>query len=136
MTVPLNLETTKTEQTSSRSVSATAEGRGSSTKRGTTRGITIERRYTTPGISPLDEVRYEHRKSVITNPDGSVVFKMDDAEIPATWSQLATDIVVSKYFRKTEVPQPSGGLGPETSVKQVVRRIAMATRQAGERLGG
>jgi ribonucleoside-diphosphate reductase alpha chain len=136
MTVPLNLET-KTEHASSRSVSHQATAHKSDPKRsGTTRGISIERRYTTPGISPLDEVRYEHRKSVISNPDGSVVFKMDDAEIPVSWSQLATDIVVSKYFRKTEVPQPSGGLGPETSVKQVVRRIALATRQAGERFGG
>ena len=42
--------------------------------------------------------------TVITNPDGSVVFQMDDVEVPASWSQLATDIVVSKYFRKAGVP--------------------------------
>src|SRR5262249_43912255 len=77
-------------------------------------------------------VKYEKRKSVISNPDGSTVFKMDEAEIPASWTQLATDIVVSKYFRKTEVP----GTGFETSAKQVVRRIALAVRQAGEKLGG
>ena len=100
-------------------------------------GLSIDRRFTASlaGRDPLDTVRYERRRSVISNPDGSVVFKMDDAEIPEGWSQLATDIVVSKYFRKTEVPNGQGGFGPETSVKQVVRRIALAIRQSGEKLG-
>ncbi len=48
---------------------------------------------------------WSKRTSRITNPDGSVVFEMADAEIPATWSQVATDIMVSKYFRKAGVPQ-------------------------------
>src|SRR5262245_42604174 len=63
-------------------------------------GLSLERRYTDPNADALAEVVWERRQSVITNPDGSVVFKMEGAEIPATWSQLATDIVVSKYFRK------------------------------------
>ena len=67
------------------------------------RGVDLSRHYTQPGVDPLDEVTYERRSSVITNPDGSVVFKMEGAEIPATWSQLATDIVVSKYFRKAGI---------------------------------
>ncbi len=54
---------------------------------------------------PLDTVEYEKRTSRISNPDGSVVFEMNDAEIPRNWSQLATDIMVSKYFRKAGVPQ-------------------------------
>jgi hypothetical protein len=54
------------------------------------------------------------RSSRITNPDGSVVFEMNDAEVPASWSQLATDIMVSKYFRKAGVPQDGrlGGAAP------------------------
>ena len=92
----------------------------------------LERRYTTPGENPLDQVCYENRTSVITNPDGSEVFRMDDGEIPVSWSQLATDIVVSKYFRKRGVPKT----GHETSVRQVVNRLSHTIRKAGEDLGG
>jgi ribonucleoside-diphosphate reductase alpha chain len=96
-------------------------------------GLRVPRRYTRPGVDPLDEVRWEKRRTVITNPDGSVVFQMDDVEVPASWSQLATDIVVSKYFRKAGVP---GTPGHETSVRQVVRRIARTIRGYGEQQGG
>jgi len=92
----------------------------------------VPRRLSTPGVSPLDQVEYEKRSSVITNPDGSVVFEMKDVEVPKGWSQLATDIVVSKYFRKAGVP----GTGREVSVRQVVTRVARTIREAGESLGG
>ncbi|MEO6420873.1 MAG: hypothetical protein ABIP39_15780, partial [Polyangiaceae bacterium] len=97
-------------------------------------GIAIARNYTTPGIDPLDEVVYERRSSAITNPDGSVVFKMDGAEVPAAWSQLATDIVISKYFRKAGL-HGNKDVG-ETSVRQVVHRIAHTIRTAAENYGG
>jgi ribonucleoside-diphosphate reductase alpha chain len=97
-------------------------------------GISVERRNTTAQMDPLDAVVYERRSSVITNPDGSIVFKMEGAEIPAEWSQLATDIVISKYFRK------AGLFGDkhqgEKSVRQVVHRIAHTIRTAGEKFGG
>lgn len=96
------------------------------------KGLSFERFFTKAGTNPLDEVRYAKRSSVITNPDGSVVFKMENIEVPETWSQLATDIVVSKYFRKAGVPET----GSETSVRQVVLRIAKSIRLAGEKLGG
>src|SRR3989338_6853104 len=96
------------------------------------RGLTVERKFTHTDVSPFDSVEYETRSSVITNPDGSIVFRMDQVEVPKTWSQLATDIVVSKYFRKAGVP----GIGHETSVKQVVYRPAYTIRAAGEKLGG
>ncbi len=96
------------------------------------KGLKITRRYTEAGKDPLESLSYEYRTSVITNPDGSVVFKMDNAEIPKGWSQLATDIIVSKYFRKAGVPKT----GRETSAKQVVHRIAHSIRVAGENLGG
>ena len=87
-----------------------------------------------PGVDPLDEVVYERRSSSITNPDGSIVFKMDGAEVPASWSQLATDIVISKYFRKAGLygDKDKG----ETSVRQVVRRIAHTIRQAADEYKG
>ncbi len=71
----------------------------------------ITRKFTTAGKSPFDTVAWTRRSSKITNPDGSVVFQMDDAEVPATWSQLATDIMVSKYFRKAGVPEDGGPNG-------------------------
>ena len=69
----------------------------------------ITRKFTTAGQDPFSTVKWAKRSSKITNPDGSVVFQMDDAEVPETWSQLATDIMVSKYFRKAGVP--TGGSG-------------------------
>src|SRR6478609_8203228 len=97
-------------------------------------GATFTARYTQPGRDALDGVVWERRQSVITNPDGSVVFKMEGAEIPAGWSQLATDIVVSKYFRKAGI-HGDKAVG-ESSVRQVVHRIAHTIRNAGEQAGG
>jgi len=107
----------------------------------------IARRFTKPGQDALSTVEYEKRTSRITNPDGSVVFEMPDAEIPKSWSQLATDIMVSKYFRKAGVPlldesgkdhrDAAGNVvtGPEKSVKQVVHRLAGCWRYWGEKYG-
>ncbi|HPW76482.1 MAG: Vitamin B12-dependent ribonucleotide reductase [Candidatus Omnitrophica bacterium ADurb.Bin292] len=104
----------------------------SSLSRSPGEGIEIERYFTNAGENPLDKVIYDQRTSVITNPDGSVVFKMDNVEVPEGWSQLATDIAVSKYFRKAGVPET----GSETSVRQLIFRVAHAIRLAGEKLGG
>jgi ribonucleoside-diphosphate reductase alpha chain len=96
----------------------------------------ISRRFTKPGQDVFSSVEWEKRTSRITNPDGSVVFEMNDAEIPKSWSQLATDIMVSKYFRKAGVPQTDGNgqivrdekgnavNGPEKSARQVINRLA------------
>ena len=109
-------------------------------------GLKINRIYTTPG-DPYKDIVWEKRSSKITNPDGSIVFEMNDIEIPSTWSQVATDIMVSKYFRKAGVPQTdeSGNkikdeegelvLGPETSSKQVFNRLAETWRHWGEKTG-
>src|SRR5262245_9164826 len=96
-------------------------------------GIHVARRFTSPGHHPFEDVKWERRKTVIANPDGSPVFAMEGVEVPSDWSQLATDIVVSKYFRKAGVP---GTPGHETSVRQVVHRLAHTIRNAGEQQGG
>ncbi|MCA9320253.1 MAG: vitamin B12-dependent ribonucleotide reductase, partial [Planctomycetes bacterium] len=96
------------------------------------RALKYPRRFTKPGQDPLDQIDWVRRSSSIKNPDGSVVFSMDAVEVPASWSQLATDIVVSKYFRKAGVPET----GHEVSVRQVVTRVARTIRQAGEEQGG
>ena len=98
------------------------------------RGLRVERRFTEVGIDPLDAVIYERRSSAITNPDGSIVFKMDGAEVPTSWSQLATDIVISKYFRKAGLRGDKDA--GETSVRQVVSRLARTVRRAGDEFGG
>ena len=110
-------------------------------------GLRVERRFTVQGESPYDTVEWGRRDSRITNPDGSVVFEMENAELPTAWSQVAADIMVSKYFRKAGVPQhdDSGApildadgeriLGPEQSARQVVSRLATTWRWWGENHG-
>ncbi len=98
------------------------------------RGVSFARRYTVAGRDALADVVWERRQSIISNPDGSTVFKMDGAEIPAGWSQLAADIAVSKYFRRAGI-HGDKTLG-ETSVRQLVHRIAHTLRTTGEKMGG
>jgi ribonucleoside-diphosphate reductase alpha chain len=93
--------------------------------------LKISRHFTKQGTNPLDELEYEKRSSVIAEPDGTVVFKLEGVEVPKNWTQLATDIMVSKYFRKAGVP----GTGNEVSAKQVIHRVANTIRMAGEALG-
>jgi ribonucleoside-diphosphate reductase alpha chain len=96
-----------------------------------TGSITLSRRFSTVGKNPLDLVQYVKSNSKIKDTDGQTVFEMKDVEVPASWSQLAIDILVSKYFRKAGVP----GTGHEVSVKQVVKRLAHTIRSAGESMG-
>ncbi|HXG39472.1 MAG TPA: vitamin B12-dependent ribonucleotide reductase [Candidatus Limnocylindrales bacterium] len=82
------------------------------------RGLRLERRWTRPGVHPYDEVAWELRTASIANEAGKVVFEQRDVEVPAFWSQLATNVVVSKYFR--------GHIGTperERSVKQLIDRV-------------
>ncbi len=112
-----------------------AQRRGQRRKKGTsTGGLPLRRHFTTLGHDVLDEVRWDTRSSSISNPDGTVVFQLDEVKVPVDWSQLATDIVVSKYFRKSGL-YGDKDLG-EVSVRQVVERLTSTIREAGERLGG
>ncbi|HSI20258.1 MAG TPA: vitamin B12-dependent ribonucleotide reductase [Verrucomicrobiae bacterium] len=91
----------------------------------------VTRVFTDGKTHPFDTVSWEKRTSKIINEKGDTIFELKDAEIPSGWSQLATDIVVSKYFRKAGVPET----GHEVSVRQVVTRIAKSIREAGEEFG-
>ena len=94
------------------------------------RGLTIGRYFTTPEVDPFDAVEWEHRSAVITGEKGEVVFEQHDVEIPKAWSQLATSVVVSKYFR--------GLLGSperEHSVRQLIGRVVRTIRGWGEGQG-
>ncbi len=66
-------------------------------------GLSVEWRLTKAGEDALEAVEYVLRDSQISNSDGSVVFELKGAEVPEGWSQLATDIAVSKYFRKAGI---------------------------------
>jgi ribonucleoside-diphosphate reductase alpha chain len=64
----------------------------------------IERHYTKEGTSPYDTIEFRTTTSEIRNPDGSIVFRLEDVQVPADWSQVASDIIAQKYFRKAGVP--------------------------------
>ena len=68
------------------------------------RAMRIERCYTQSGVSPYDLIAFTTTRSEIRNPDGSVVFALDNIEVPAAWSQVAADVLAQKYFRKAGVP--------------------------------
>ena len=99
------------------------------------KGLQFARRFTREDTNVFDLFNYDYRSSVIRNPTGEVVFEMNNVEVPARWSQIATDILAQKYFRKAGVPQADGSLGRETSVKQVAHRMANCWRVWGERNG-
>ena len=69
------------------------------------KGMKIERLFTKKDEDPFSTAEYERRSSIIRNPDGSIVFEMNDVLIPKSWSQVATDILAQKYFRKAGIPQ-------------------------------
>ncbi len=98
-------------------------------------GLEFKRQNTIDGVSPFEQFNYDSRTSVIKKPDGSVVFEMRSVEVPSGWSQVATDIMAQKYFRRAGVPQADGSLGGETSAKEVIHRLANCWRQWGEKHG-
>jgi ribonucleoside-diphosphate reductase alpha chain len=64
----------------------------------------VDRQFTTAGKGPYDGIEFRKATSEIRNPDGSIVFQLKDIEVPAAWSQVASDILAQKYFRKAGVP--------------------------------
>ena len=99
------------------------------------KGLSFKRQYTKDGVSSFDLFEYDYRTSVIRNPNGEKVFEMTNVEVPSHWSQIATDILAQKYFRKAGVPLPDGSTTHETSVKQVAHRLADCWRVWGEKYG-
>ena len=97
----------------------------------TKKGLKVSRLFTQKGTDAYDMIEFEKRTSRITEPNGTVVFEMKDIEVPKEWSQLATDIIAQKYFRKRGVP----GTDREVSAKQVMHRVANTIRTFGEDKG-
>ena len=95
------------------------EASGAAAKAPGPAGLTVERRYTEPGVHPFDRVEWDVRDAVIANEKGETVFEQHGVEVPKAWSQTATNVVVSKYFR--------GQLGTperESSARQLISRVA------------
>ena len=81
-------------------------------------GLKIARYFSRPGVSPYDEIEWELRNATITNEKGKIVFEQANVEIPKAWSLMATQVVVSKYFRG-----PLGTPQREQSVRQMIGRV-------------
>ena len=100
----------------------------------------ITRNFTTSGESPYEQIPFHRVRSEILNPDGSVVFLAESVEVPASWSQVATDILAQKYFRKAGVPaarkrvEESGV--PGFLQRSVADEEALADMPEAERYGG
>src|SRR5689334_4661729 len=84
----------------------------------------IARHFTKDGQSPYAEIEFRLTTSEIRNPDGSVVFKADDVEVPAAWSQVASDVLAQKYFRKAGVPARLKKVEEETVPSFLWRSVA------------
>ena len=99
----------------------------------------IERRYTTAGSSPYAGIAFHTTKSEIRNPDGSVVFRLDQLDVPEAWSQVAADVLAQKYFRKAGVPARLKKVEendvPSFLWRSVPDEVALAAVPEGERSG-
>ncbi len=94
------------------------------------KGVKVEARFSTPGVHPFDEIEWETRQAKISDETGKAIFEQNDCEVPVFWSQLATKVVVSKYFYGDV---HSGQR--ENSVKQLVHRVCRAIADRGHRDG-
>ena len=101
---------------------------GSRRKARRPRGLTVERFFTRPGEDPFDAVEWELRTAKISNEKGDIVFEQTGVEVPKSWSQLATNVVVSKYFRGH-----LGTPGRERSVRQLIGRVVDTMTEWGRR---
>ncbi len=113
-----------------RSRTSPTRGSKAAKKETKTGGIEIERYFTKPGVDVYDTCEWDLRNAAITNENGSLVFEQKEVEMPKFWSQMATNVVVSKYFR--------GHIGTpdrETSVRQLIGRVVRTITQWG-REGG
>src|SRR5678809_329103 len=100
----------------------------------------IERRYTKDGQSPYADIAFRLTTSEIRNPDGSVVFKAENVEVPEFWSQVASDVLAQKYFRKAGVPSCLKKVEEETVPSWLWRSVpdaaALAKLPENERIVG
>ncbi len=103
---------------------------GQATTQGGLKGLTFRRVYSDPSVSPYDAIEWELRTAAIISEKGETIFEQKNVEVPRSWSQTATNIVVQKYFHgRVGTPER------ETSVKQLIERVAGTITSYGERGG-
>ncbi len=93
-------------------------------------GLRLTRHFVAAGVNPYDEVEWDVRSAVIQGEGGETVFEQRDVEVPRPWSQLATNVVVSKYFRG-----PLGTPQREHSVRQLIGRVVSTIGEWGAAQG-
>src|SRR5512146_311491 len=94
------------------------------------RGLTFSRVYSDPSVPPFEALEWELRTAAITSEKGETIFEQKNVEVPKSWSQTATNIVVQKYFHgKVGTPER------ETSVRQLISRVADTITEYGEKGG-
>jgi ribonucleoside-diphosphate reductase alpha chain len=100
--------------------------------------LPIERYFTKPEVDPYDQIEWEQRTASIEGADGKPVFEQKDVEFPVTWSQNATNVVASKYFRGALKPSGAGSdrtVTREGSVKQLIDRVTNHITEWGQKDG-
>ncbi len=90
-------------------------------------GLAVEQVFSTPGVHPFEQIQWDTRPARIADGAGKAIFEQDDVEVPATWSQLATNVVVSKYFYGEK-----GTPERESSTRQLVHRVARTIADWGQ----
>lgn len=111
-------------------LSQAADLEGSEAQARNRTALKVDRYFTREGIGPFGEIEWELRAASITNEKGKVVFEQANVEIPKAWSQMATNVVVSKYFRG-----PLGTSQREHSVRQMIDRVVDTISRWGKKDG-
>src|SRR5260370_42445784 len=94
------------------------------------KSLAVQRVFSDPKVKPFDQIEWERRTAEISDDAGKVIFKQDNVEVPKSWSQLATKVVVSKYFYGEQ-----GTSERETSVRQLIHRISRTIADWGVKDG-
>ena len=94
------------------------------------RSLPLERVFSDPNLKPFDQIEWDRRTAEITDDTGKVIFRQENVEVPKSWSELATKVVVSKYFYGEQNTAER-----ETSVRQLIHRVCRTLADWGLRDG-
>ncbi len=118
---PITLEPKTTSAASSSTTSTSNAAPARSTK-----GLTFTANFSTPGVSPFDDIEWSNRTAEITDDSGGIMFRQENVEVPASWSELSTKIAVSKYFYGAQDTDER-----EYSVRQLIHRVSRTVADWG-----
>ncbi len=100
------------------------------------KGLTFRATFATPGTCPFDDIEWSERTAEITDDSGAIMFRQENVQVPASWSELATKIAVSKYFYGdiSQGTDPCNG-GRENSIRQMIHRVTRTITDWGKEDG-